>query len=124
MILTLIILFLIMAFDAVGDGFRTRGWQILHHIFEASLYAMFGWIIWLINNDPVSNFEFRWLIVYIVSMRISFFTFIYNFAAGNKRYYLSTDKWWDRFVRKAGLGFITIMGLVIWGSSIVRLITG
>ena len=47
------LLLLLVILDASGDAFRLKGWQVLHHLFEAIQIA--GWIsIWaLFGFDPV-----------------------------------------------------------------------
>ena len=102
--------------DAVGDAFRSRGWQIPHHLMEALhegswiglLYYFTGWV----NIIPV----------YILS-RIAIFDVVYNLVAGNKLSYIGKSSiygivmtWFTGKIKEQGflIWVIRAMALLAW----------
>jgi len=118
----LIILTLILISDAIGDGQRTRGNQVIHHFLEGVMIALFFAIIVIVNYNMLSGFELRWLLVYYLSLRLAGFDLIYNISAGNKWNYFGENSLYDRLMKNNGFQFFKVMALVTAVCSIIRLV--
>jgi hypothetical protein len=79
MIYILIILFLQVICDAVGDAMRFRCRQVLHHFFEALQIVCWGAAIYLSANNDISSWGN--ILVYYVCVRFIFFDTIFNLIA-------------------------------------------
>lgn len=124
MILILIITTLILLLDAIGDGLRTKGRQILHHICEVAVLLLFGALIIYVNYHPLSGFELQWLVVYYLTARIAGFDLIYNIIVGNKWNYVGYNSIFDKAMRIHGFQFFKVISLVTAVCAIIRLISG
>lgn len=85
-------LLLLVAIDAVSDGWRALGRQILHHLGE-SIHLGAWFAIWAL-------FEFLWIwpVVYVLA-RIWLFDTIYNVVTYNRLMYVGNNDLWGRFIR-------------------------
>lgn len=90
MTMHLILLFLVVL-DAVGDGFRVRGWQRLHHSMESLQIGVwlsllpaihFGWL----------DFQWYYLLMYVLG-RVVLFDFVINPIIKEKLSYISKSSW-------------------------------
>ena len=118
----IIILTLILISDAVGDGQRTRGNQVIHHFFEVVMIALFFAIIVIVNYNMLSGFELRWLLVYYLSLRLAGFDLIYNITAGNKWNYIGNSSLYDRLMKTYSFQFFKVLALITAICSIIRLV--
>ena len=77
--------------DAVGDGFRVRGWQRLHHSLESLQIA-----IWLAIL-PAIHFgwlDFQWYYIWMYVLgRIWLFDLVINPIMGMKLLYVGKSSW-------------------------------
>ena len=105
-IISLILLGIVLI-DATGDGFRTRRWQILHHILEVLGIAM--WISLLLVNI---EFQPIHVIMYITG-RIALFDPVYNLSSGNSLSYIGKSSLYDRLLRKFA-AWVSEPGMLIW----------
>ena len=105
-IITLILLTTVII-DAVGDAFRTRKWQILHHILEVT--GIIAWFSLLFVAKEVSVF---YPIMYVLG-RIAVFDPIYNFASGMPLKYVGNSSLYDRFLRKFTF-WVKEPGFLLW----------
>jgi len=85
----LLILLLLVAFDAAGDAFRLRGWQVIHHVMES--VHVIGWIaVWaLFRFNPV------YIVMYLLGRFIAF-DLIFNLIAGNYWWYVGESSLYGR----------------------------
>ena len=118
----IIILTLILISDAVGDGQRTRGNQVIHHFLEGVMIALFFAIIVIVNYNMLSGFELRWLLVYYLSLRLAGFDLIYNITAGNKWNYFGNSSLYDRLMKTYSFQFFKVLALITAICSIIRLV--
>jgi len=115
----------LVVFDALGDAFRFRGWNIPHHTMESIHVA--GWVaVWaLFGFAPV----YVWL--YVLG-RIVLFDIVFNLTGGlpigyigeNSIYDLAVKlwaKWWKQ--SPANFAFIfRFMALVSWIALFIKII--
>ena len=122
MTLLLIILFLAMSLDAIGDACRLNKRIVMHHIAEAMQVACYVSALLLVYIHPIPRQpeDIGWLIAFIVSARITFFDYLFNIAAGLKLGFIGNTSLWDRF-RCNGGDFIKIMSLLLFIFSILNL---
>jgi len=115
----------LVVFDALGDAFRFRGWNIPHHAMESIHVA--GWVaIWaLFGFAPV----YVWL--YVLG-RIVLFDIVFNLAGGLPITHIGTNSIYDIVVTKLGgwvkqhpghFAFIfRFMALVSWIALFIKII--
>jgi len=102
--------------DASGDAFRSRGWQIAHHIMEAVHEA-----IWL---GLLAYFTKSYNIIPIyILCRIAIFDVLYNVIAGNKLNYVGISSvygivmtWFAMKIREQGflIWVVRALALIAW----------
>jgi len=102
--------------DASGDAFRSRGCQVVHHIFEATHEA-----IWL---GLLAYFTKSYNIIPIyILCRIAIFDVLYNLIAGNKLNYVGKSSvygivmtWFAMKIREQGflIWVVRAMALIAW----------
>lgn len=82
-------LLLCVVLDAVGDSFRFKGWQRLHHLFETFQVAL--WLS-LFALTGLGYVEFRWvyIVIYILE-RVLFFDPIWNGITEHKWLYVGEN---------------------------------
>jgi hypothetical protein len=95
LIITSISLLVLVVLDAVGDAFRLRKWNVLHHVFEVFHVAGF-FAIW-----ALFSFDIIWVPIYILC-RIVVFDIVFNVVAGLPITYIGTNSLYDIFVTKLG----------------------
>ena len=112
-------------FDAVGDAFRFRGWNIPHHVMESIHVA--GWVaIWaLFGPDFLPVFVY----LYILG-RIVLFDIVFNLVGGLPIGYIGKTSIYDLFVTALGgwvkqhpghFAFIfRFMALVTWIALLIK----
>lgn len=106
----LTILTLIILSDAIGDGLRTKGKQLAHHIVESVMYVLWGLLVIWINCNPVPGRYIVWYAVFALCIRIIFFNPVYNLVAGQSLFYLSkTSNYSDQFLAWFGQHFARFM---------------
>lgn len=123
--LIILILLSLVLLDAIGDAFRLRGWQIVHHIMEVAHVA--GWItLWaLFGFGPI------FIAIYILG-RIILFDIVFNLAAGLPIGYIGTSSLYDIILTKFGgwvkqhpAHFVFIfrfMALVAWVGLMIKIL--
>jgi hypothetical protein len=133
MIVILIILFLQIVCDAMGDAFRLKGRSILHHILESLQLVCFGVLVYMFNDRGFN--EWGMLIIYYLSLRFVIFDTIFNIIAGNPISYVGRDtslyaKFWDIFDSRlhwstagsAANTFKYLIALPVMASMIIQMI--
>ena len=94
LIVSLALLALVI-FDAVGDAFRLRGWNIPHHTME--VFHVAGWVVvWALFAFDAS---FVWL--YVLG-RIVLFDIVFNLTAGLPIGHIGTNSIYDIVVTLIG----------------------
>lgn len=115
----------LVVFDAVGDAFRFRGWNIPHHVLE--VFHVAGWfVVWaLFGFLPVHA------VMYILG-RIVLFDIVFNLTGGlpigyigeNSLYDMAVKlwaKWWKQ--SPANFAFIfRFMALVSWIGLLIKIL--
>ena len=90
MIVSLILLFQVLI-DALGDGFRIRGWQLWHHSMESLRIAV--WIcLWTSTAFGWLDFEWYYIAMYILG-RIWLFDIVLNLVVDFEVFYVSDSSW-------------------------------
>jgi hypothetical protein len=125
LIITSISLLVLVVFDAVGDAFRLRKWNVLHHVFEVFHVAGFFAIWALFGFEPV------YVLLYILG-RIVLFDIVFNLVAGLPITYIGTGSLYDIAVTKLGgwvkqnpanFAFIfRFMALVAWIGLLIKIL--
>ena len=122
LIVSLCLLGLVL-FDAVGDAFRFRGWNIPHHVIET--FHVAGWVaLWaLFGFAPV----YVWL--YILG-RIVLFDIVFNLTGGLPIGHIGDNSIYDIVVTKFGgwvkqhpghFAFIfRIIALAFWIGTLIK----
>ena len=119
-----ILLLLFNVFDAVGDGLRTQGNQIPHHIMEVLMVASLL-VVWRLS-------KFRWHYVWLLVLtRIWAFNPLYNITAGNKINYLGDSniydiviKWFGEAVKNPPENFALIFQFMALLATVALIIKG
>ena len=102
--------------DATGDAFRSRGWQIAHHIMEAVHEGV--WLALLVFFTQSYN-----LIPIYILCRVAIFDVVYNLIAGKKLNYVGESSvygivmgWFSEKVKEQGylIWWIRGMSLLAW----------
>ena len=124
LLISLVLLGLVLL-DAVGDAFRLRGWQIVHHIAELLTVAVW-FAIW-----ALFGFEWMYIILYILG-RIVLFDIAFNLTAGLRIGYIGRSSLYDIILTKFGgwvkqhpAHFIFIfrfMALVAWIGLVIKML--
>ena len=87
--LTTLILIGIVLFDAMGDGLRLQGLQVLHHTAEVLVLMGFFTLYKLTS--------FKWSVVWMyLSLRVWMFGLVFNLTAGNKLFYVGDSCLYDK----------------------------
>lgn len=109
-----IILVVIVALDAVGDGLRWVGRQVAHHAVEIIREG-----VWL---SLVAYFMDNWTIITMyVTARVAFFDPIINLVAGKPIGYAGNSSIYDRLLRWFS-GKVKEPGHLIWVVRVIALI--
>lgn len=121
--IVILILLLQVILDAVGDGFRVRGWQKLHHSAEAIQIGI--WLALLVSTGiQVIDFQWYLVIMYILG-RIWLFDPVNNLVSSRKIgyvgkssidgviYHFISDKIFHNGVEHTSF-IIKFMALVAW----------
>jgi len=85
--IVLLILLLQVILDAVGDGFRARGWQKIHHFMETIQIAIWLGIAYAIWREWL-DFQLYYVWMYVLG-RIWLFDFVINPILKEKLLYIS-----------------------------------
>lgn len=120
MILLLTILSLTTILDAFGDAMRFMGKQIIHHIAEASVIALWIAGAWFLRE--VSDYEFLWLIIYMICFRMIVFDQLFNVFAGLPFFHVGNSSLWDKLMQKGG-SILKVMAVATLAAAIIRLTT-
>ena len=87
-----ILLLLIVSLDALGDAFRRRNRQVLHHVMDTLQIAL--WMaIW-----GLFGFDLYYVFMYVLA-RFALFDLIYNIAAGHSWWYIGDSSIYDKAIR-------------------------
>lgn len=105
--------------DAIGDAFRLKGWQVVHHAVET--FQIAGWIVlW-----AFFGFELQFVVMYIMG-RIWLFDIIFNLISGNRLLYVGVSDLVGILIRKlpvpdVHLSFIIkFLALLVWIAGIIN----
>lgn len=124
LIISLALLALVL-FDAIGDAFRFRGWNIPHHLLESCHIA--GWVaVWaLFGFAPV------YVLLYVLG-RIVLFDIVFNLVGGlpighvgkNSIYDLAVTLFGGWFKQNpANFAFIfRVIALVAWVGTLIKIL--
>ena len=88
-IIVILLLLIPVVLDALGDAFRIRKWQNLHHLMESAREAF--WIALVVGVSPLLGwFEVEWyyIAMYILG-RIWLFDLVLNLVADFDFFYVS-----------------------------------
>ena len=123
LIISLVLLGLVLL-DAVGDAFRLRGWQIIHHLMELCQIAVW-FLIW-----GLFGFELVYMVLYVLG-RIIMFDMVFNLVSGLRIGYVGKSSLYDIILTKFGswvkqhpVHFVFIfrfMALLAWIGLIIKL---
>ena len=120
MILILIILSLVVLMDAFGDAMRFRDKQIIHHSTEVVVVALWVWLLYLVNTNPISLHDLAWSMIYMVSFRIAFFDQLFNLFARLHPFHIGNTSLWDKLMNRGG-SILKVMALFTILASFIRL---
>lgn len=93
---TILILLLLVVLDAVGDGFRVRKWQRLHHSLEALQVAVWLGMLPLLHFG-ILDFQWYYLWMYVLG-RIWGFDLIINPIIKKPILYVGKSSWYGWFL--------------------------
>lgn len=126
LIISLCLLALVV-FDAIGDAFRFRGWNIPHHAVE-SIHVVGWFVIWALFGPDFLPVH---VALYILG-RVVLFDIVFNIAGGlpigyvgeNSLYDLAV-KLWAKWVKQSPANFAFIFRLiafVFWIGTLIKIL--
>lgn len=107
----------VMAIDAIGDGLRMRGRQVMHHMAEVVGVALW-FVIWFSMDVSGRFFDIIWMYVLI---RIALFDVIVNLVAGQRVSYVGKSSLYERLLTQFS-SWLREPGMLIWVLRVIALV--